>query len=98
MIYSFHDSARAEYFSAILSYEGARPALGSEFAAEVETAIAAILEAPDRWQKLSKNCRRYKVHRFPYTLIYRVKESSIEILAVSHQHRRPNYWKSRLKK
>jgi len=98
MNYSFDESARAEYLSAILSYENARTELGAAFATEVEKAIAVILEAPERWQKVSKHCRRYKVHRFPYTLIYRVNSSAIEILAVAHQHRRPHYWKHRLKK
>lgn len=32
---------------------------------------------------------------FPYMLIYTIEESEIIVLAVAHQHRKPNYWKNR---
>jgi plasmid stabilization system protein ParE len=33
--------------------------------------------------------------RFPYTLIFRIKESTVRIIAVAHQRRRPGYWVDR---
>jgi hypothetical protein len=34
--------------------------------------------------------------RFPFSLVYRVLESEVEVLAVAHGKRRPGYWRSRL--
>jgi hypothetical protein len=33
--------------------------------------------------------------KFPYLLIYKVKEDCIFILAVAHGKRKPGYWESR---
>jgi len=40
--------------------------------------------------------RKLVLQRFPYVIVYREKESSVEILAVAHGHRQPGYWKDRL--
>ena len=33
--------------------------------------------------------------RFPYSLVYSVREHEMRILAVAHQKRRPFYWRGR---
>lgn len=33
--------------------------------------------------------------RFPYTLIFRIQESSVRVIAIAHQSRRPGYWVGR---
>lgn len=33
--------------------------------------------------------------RFPYTLVFRIQESSVRVIAVAHQSRRPSYWAGR---
>lgn len=35
--------------------------------------------------------------RFPYLIIYAVLPKELLVLAVGHQHRRPGYWRDRLK-
>jgi hypothetical protein len=40
--------------------------------------------------------RRAQLRRFPFLLLFRVLgREVIEILAVAHMRRRPNYWKRR---
>jgi hypothetical protein len=39
--------------------------------------------------------RRYYLKRFPYTIAYREAGELIEIGAVAHQKRRPDYWSRR---
>lgn len=43
-------------------------------------------------------CRKLRVERFPYAVIYRVKEEQevLQIIAVANLQRRPGYWKHRL--
>ncbi|MFC1617418.1 hypothetical protein ACFL2K_04275 [Candidatus Margulisiibacteriota bacterium] len=44
----------------------------------------------------TKNIRHYLVPRFPYKILYTIKEELVIILAFAHQHREPNYWIDRI--
>jgi toxin ParE1/3/4 len=35
------------------------------------------------------------LNRFPYTVLYRVKNDEIFVTAVAHHSRRPGYWRRR---
>jgi hypothetical protein len=35
------------------------------------------------------------VNRFPYNVVYRIRDDDIYVVAVAHTSRRPNYWKDR---
>ena len=41
------------------------------------------------------NTRRCFVSRFPYGLIFQLKDNVLWIVAVAHLHQRPSYWKDR---
>jgi toxin ParE2 len=36
------------------------------------------------------------LRRFPYSVVYTQDGADILVLAIAHQHRKPNYWKTRL--
>jgi toxin ParE1/3/4 len=59
-------------------------------------AIASIAEAPQRWPSGSHGTRRFLFRRFPFVIVYRELPSMIQVLAITHGHRRPGYWKKRL--
>jgi len=40
--------------------------------------------------------RRCVLRQFPYTLRYAVRSDVIVVIAVSHQHRAPDYWVDRV--
>jgi toxin ParE1/3/4 len=40
--------------------------------------------------------RSAKVARFPYRVVYLVVGSNVDVLAVAHAKRRPEYWRDRL--
>ena len=71
----------------------ARAARG--FLLALEQGVATILEAPERWSESRYGCRRFVFpNQYPYTLVYRLTPG-VEIVAVAHQKRRPDYWKRR---
>jgi plasmid stabilization system protein ParE len=72
--------------------------LGTEFLVEVDRAIEAIRESPALWPFRDKprGIQRYLVHRFPYGVIYRLREQTVQIVAVMHLRRHPNYWRGRV--
>jgi len=39
--------------------------------------------------------RSWLLTRFPYRLIYRVRDEDVYIVAIAHTSRRPGYWQNR---
>jgi len=93
---NWHDAAQSEFGEAAVYYEREVEELGARFIAQVEVAVAQILAAPLRPRCFVGECRKVRVERFPYSLIYRVKCGQLQIIAVAHMKRRPGYWKKRL--
>ena len=79
-------------------YEARANNLGTEFVGEVDRAIQAVRESPTIWPFRDERhaIRRYLVHRFPYGLIYRVQNDIIQVNAVMHLRRHPDYWRTRI--
>ncbi len=95
MKFSFHPLAEAELDDAVSYYDERQHGLGIEFAEEVYATVARIIEYPAAWAKLSKHTRRCLLNRFPYGVIYQVKNRTIRIIAIANLHRRPGYWQIR---
>ena len=88
--------ALLELEDAVDFYSNECPGLGYEFADEVFNTIDRVSHNPVSWQLLSVNTRRCLTHRFPYAVIYRVREDQIIVAAIMHLHRNPDSWKDRL--
>jgi len=95
--YNFSKWAQEELDEASAHYEKQSPGLGHEFLNEIDHAIQRIIDFPEAWERIVKNVRHCQVTRFPYALIYFVKDETIHVAAVMHLHRKPGYWKKRLK-
>jgi hypothetical protein len=93
----FLDIAQIELDQAIEYYNYESPGLGDEFLTEVLKVIDRIGEFPEAWHRLSKRTRRCQTRRFPYGIIYQIREDEILVVAVANLHRHPAYWKGRLK-
>jgi hypothetical protein len=66
------------------------------FLLELGTAVAAVMEAPERWPRGLADTRRYPfLGRYPFTLVYILREEQLEIVAVAHHKRRPGFWLTR---
>ena len=91
----FHDRAEEELNEAASYYASARPGLGEAFVAEVHRAVEALLATPLGGAVLEGNVRRWLVKRFPYSVLYRILDDHVRILAIAHQKRRSYYWRKR---
>ena len=89
-------AALAEAAEAQEFYAAQRLGLGDEFAAQLDKAVARIAAYPMVWPPFSARTRRYLMDRFPYSVVYRLSGDTARVVAVFHQHRRPDYWRSRL--
>ncbi len=95
MNYSFHPEAENELIEAVSYYESCYRGLGHDFAQEVYTTIQTICRFPYAWSSMSQNTRRCLLGRFPYGVIYQVKEDSVIIIAIMQLNREPGYWNMR---
>ena len=87
-----HPEADLELEDAARRYEECNSGLGGDFLDEFEATLRLILEAPERWRKIRGENRKLNLRRFPYAIIYRLREGEVFIVAVLHLHRRPFYW------
>ena len=79
-----------------LAFYSARSAIAAErFLSEIEAALELVAEAPDRWPLYRAGTRRHVMSAFPYSIIYRVTRDEIQVFAVAHAKRRPQYWSRR---
>ena len=92
----FNDSASRDLAEAAAYYDREHAGLGDEFVDEVAAATAAVTATPKRWPYVWRRVCRYRIDRFLYGLIYRVRRHEIEILAVMHLSRDPGFWKDRM--
>ena len=71
------------------------PKISEEFLIELDTAMEAIAEQPDRWVRVGTRYRRYLLRNFPFSVVYLPLANSIEVIAIAHHRRRPGYWRGR---
>jgi hypothetical protein len=91
----FASLAQQEFDDAVAWYDVQMPGLGERFRAEVQQGLARIEIHSTAWPVERGEVRKYLLNRFPYKLLYAIEPSQILILAVAHQHRRPDYWVDR---
>ena len=92
----FYFEAEEEMKAAAHYYNTQKPGLGFKFLDEITAAFNEIQISPTRWVKVSNDIRKFIVRKFPYKIYYEITDKSINILAISHQRQKPDYWKHRL--
>jgi len=92
----FLEIAQIELDEAVAYYNYESPGLGDAFLTEVLKALDRIGTFPEAWYPSSKRTRRCQTPRFPYGIIYQIREDEILVVAVANLHKRPKYWKDRI--
>lgn len=88
----FSKFAQKELVDATLHYQIEYSGLGLKFRQEIRKAAKRISEYPKACSMGKGEIRKCLLHKFPYKLLYSIEEDHIFIIAVAHQHRRPEYW------
>jgi hypothetical protein len=90
--------AFGELYDAIAYYEERQPGLGLRLRDEFERYAKWILQNSTIPQIRKGGYRRVNFKTFPYYLAYVVREDTLWILAIAHNHRKPEYWIKRKNK
>ena len=93
---TWHPLARRELLEGSDYYEGESLGLGAIFLDRVEEAVAYLQRFPRAAPVVLGEVRRLLISKFPYSLIYRIEDEELFILAVAHHRRRPLYWARRM--
>ena len=87
--------AAAEIDEAFLWYESQRTGLGEEFLAEVNSTLDTVREMPELYAVVWRDTRRAMLVRFPYSLLYRLVNNQVIVVACFHGKRDPKRWQGR---
>ena len=88
----FSGIAKQELEDSVRYYELEFPGLGTKFKDEVRKAVKRIVDYPGAWSVERGEVRKCLLHKFPYKLLYSIESDHILVIAVAHQHRKPDYW------
>lgn len=69
--------------------------LGQAFLSEFERSIELLLQHPKFGAVWRGVTRRLPLRRFPYSIVYELREDEVRVIAVAHQSRRPGFWAGR---
>jgi toxin ParE1/3/4 len=101
--HGFHSEAWDEFVAAIAWHDAREEGTGREFA----RAVAKKLEQLDRFPASAPlylglpkrfDIRKMGVSGWPYSLVTATLGDERIVIAVSHEKRKPGYWRHRLKK
>ena len=76
-------------------YEDREVGLGLRFIREIRTSLERISQSPLRFPVVEEEVRRALLHKFPYSIYFVNEPEAVAVIAVLHQHRRPDTWRSR---
>jgi plasmid stabilization system protein ParE len=69
--------------------------IANQVMAELDAAINQIMAAPAQWPPHLQGTRAFRLHHFPYLIVYRDTGLGLQVVAVAHTSRRPGYWRRR---
>jgi plasmid stabilization system protein ParE len=86
---------RLDLIEAIDYYNEINSQLAQALLDEFYEGIDEIVLNPYLYQIISKSYRKLSLRRFPYKIVFQVKQDQITIVALAHHKRKPNYWRNR---
>ena len=88
--------AKSELEDAVKYYNLQLPSLGDRYKSELKATIKRVAIFPTAFLEVKPEIRRCIMHKFPYNIYYSIQNNIILILAIAHQHRKPDYWIDRV--
>jgi len=78
-----------------LWYRHKEPSVGFRFSAELRLTLRLIAQFPYAFPVISADIRRALMKAFPYSLYFALKDDTVAVIALFHQHRRPRFGSTR---
>ena len=88
---SYHPLVKADVAEALHYYRQIAPRLADEFRNELRQIILRASENPGRFHPTGNGFRRANLPRFPYHVLYEVRDESLRVMLVRHNKRHPDF-------
>ncbi len=96
MTYRLHPEAALEHERQVAYYEERSSGLGRRYHAATMQAIGKAVEVPHQYKVVRPpDLRTVRLRGFPFSIVYRESGGMVQVLAVAHHRRHPNYWAMR---
>ena len=89
--------AESDIRAAFEWYEEQVPGLGHEFLVSLRSCFGRLERTPEMFSHLLEPVRRAKLDRFPFGVLYTLKDEAVFVLGVFHHKRNPSSWVRRAK-
>ncbi len=84
-------TAKEDLDVAFIWYEEQREGLGFEFITSFDATVQKIKRSPAFAGLIYKNVRGAALHKFPYEVLYITNETVVNVIAVIHHLRNPDF-------
>lgn len=88
-------AAEKDYAESLSWYAERSKEAAAGFDDALDQALSSIAKAPERFPKCDERHRYYLMRRHPFRIIYRLSETRLQVIAIAHTSRDPEYWKDR---
>ena len=96
MTYRLHPEAALEHERQVAYYEERSTGLGRRYHVATMRAIGKAVEVPRQYKVVrSPDLRQVHLRGSPFAIVYRESGGIVQVLAVAHHRRHPNYWAMR---
>ena len=92
----FHSEALEELDSILEWYVEAGPKIAVTLGEEIDSIIERIGSNHEQFPVWNYGARKAVLRRFPYSIYFIERRAVIEIVAIAHGRRDPEYWRNRL--
>jgi plasmid stabilization system protein ParE len=82
-----HPLAEHEAVAAFRWYEERNALVARILLIEFEAAMDLIAESPNRWPRIGGRYRRFVLGRFPFSIVYMLRDECVEVLALGASRR-----------
>lgn len=93
----YHPKADDEVLESARFYETRSKGLGWRFLRAIQRAEARIARSPHTFPFFNEPVRKCVLAGFPFNVLFQIEDEVVFVVAVAHQHRRPGYWRRRLR-
>ncbi len=92
----FHSDASRDLRKAQEYYARAGEQVAKRFRLAMKNALRQIAKSPEASPMCDDAHRQLVLRDFPYSIIYRVDDGTVIVVAVAHASRDPDYWRNRV--
>lgn len=88
-------AAESDYAEALVWYVEQSQQAAERFDSEFERVLKMIANTAERFPRCDERHHYCQLQRFPYRVIYRIRDDEVIVMTLSHSSRDPSFWSGR---